>query len=251
MHRVETGRISEGIEVLRKVLLTFILAIGGLGLWWSLEREPSTVESVSRHKASVEPVANSVAESVVVIPPRFTGHAIRPHPRPRPSVRAGLASAGHPALQSLARGSRRVGPEKSHLVLAAHAIPQKTYQGPADLVLTQVSGFVILASEPAAPESLNEAVMNINERPVVWNTNTRHAQIISGALIVRLHRMETSQALARRHGLSLLSTDESIKTVYYKMPDGFHVYSGLRRLRVDRDVEHVELELLSGGMRPR
>lgn len=251
MHGVGTGRFSEVVERLRKVLLVFVLNVALLGLWQSLKRGPSLDARELRRAASLETEQGSVSAGATAVKPVPTGHAVLPPPQPRSSALPELASAGHPSLQSLTRGLRPVGPAQSHFVLAAYAIPQNLYQGPADLVLARLSGFAIVANEPAVQESLREAIMNINERPVVWNTTTHHAQIISGALIVRLRQMENLHTLARRHGLTVLSTDESIKTVYYKMPDGFQVFAGLQRLRLDHDVEHVEIELLSGGMHPR
>lgn len=241
-------RPSGGPWVLRhfKVLLTILAAAFALGHWLTpVAHQPVVVE---HSEASVEAPHTTEAPVVPAAAP-ITGHAIRPELRPASRTLGGNAASGE-AFAQLPRGVESVGAKQRHKVMGARAIPLKGYQGPEDQVVAKLSGFAILSDASAAQE-WGEVRIKEHERPVLWNTDSRRSEIVSGTFIVQLKDAGLGPAVAARHGLKVLSADDSIKTVYLKMPAGYRVFAGEKALRADADVTGVEIELLSGGMRPR
>jgi hypothetical protein len=197
------------------------------------ERKPSALSTTQPNPST--PVGTPQVRDL----PRHESHfGIKPGQSRNPGL------AARPVQGNFLLNGRR------HSVLAARAIPRTFYQGPEDAVLAQVSGFVILPDEPATVPP-QDVMIGETQRPVLWNQNKRRAEIVSGTLIVTLKNFASAPTIGRRYGLSILMADENIKTVYYKMPSGFSVFAGERALRVDPEIDRVEIELIHGGVRAR
>ncbi len=114
---------------------------------------------------------------------------------------------------------------------------------PADVV-ERKGGFLILRGGRGASPTIAAAPDQAGDHTVVVNTRTGRLGIVSGNLNVRMREGADPGALARNHGLALVSAAPRIRAAFFRVPAGRDVQAAAEAMAQERGVASAEVEVL-------
>jgi hypothetical protein len=129
------------------------------------------------------------------------------------------------------------------LVLGARAVPRATYNRSYGPVLFEHHGYSIVAIDTNADSTWSELVYHSTDRPLVVNAANGSLEVVTGTLMVKLENIRDAESFAGRQGLNLLGVDEAVQVAYYRVPENFHLLSGVSALVKGPGVLRVEMEV--------
>jgi hypothetical protein len=133
---------------------------------------------------------------------------------------------------------------RNQMVLGARAVPTSKYDPSFGPVLFKKNGYSIVALDTDADPSWQEMVMHDSDRPLVVNPSNGRLGVVTGTLMIKFSDLHAADRIAGRENLQLLSLDESIGVGYFKAPENYQLLYASDRLRKDRDILRVELEVV-------
>jgi hypothetical protein len=128
-------------------------------------------------------------------------------------------------------------PHQSEAQIAAQA-----HAAPTDVV-DRLGNFVVVreaGSATSVPATASPAAGHL----VAVNERTGAVAVIPGTLTVRLRKGRDPAALARRHGVALVSAAPRIRAAFVRVPPGADLTAAQAALAKDPAVESVEIEVL-------
>lgn len=152
-------------------------------------------------------------------------------PEPRPS-------------RFIASVDKKITSSKGDFALAnVVAVETAKYDSSMGEEIEEKAGFTVYKPANVEPSF----VIDDRTRPVVVNRSSGAIGIVTGTVVVRLKDFSEAEALASAFGLEEVSSDDTIATVFYRVPKGREIDDLIELLRADGRVARADAEIIQAS----